>query len=438
MFLMSEAFRRRAATNRPFDWPAATILFVSHQWNPLRDGAEALAGRRLVRCLLDAGARIHVLAADRGDDEPDHPHYQVTVVSSGTMSTNRFGRGLQMMRSTIPEVAGQWVPGAVAAGVDILRSLPADVHIYSRAAPGSSNIVGWKLARLTGRPFVAHFSDAWPSFHMRMKRSRFMAPYKLPLFNLWRRRILRDAAALTFTNPAEARQVLAGAAARYESKVFVAAHLPCRRSGVAPPPQQEVFHLVHTGNLYPPGHTARTLMLGIQLFLTRRPEARRVFRLTQAGWSNGDLPESMARCGLEDVVRLVGRLNQSDVIALLDTATLLLAIDYARPYSTTVLSKLPDYLSAQRPILAITSPSSAMSRLFRDDGAGQTAHYDSPAEIATCIAAVYDAWTERRLDALLPQPAARESFTPSRVLSELGAAFETARTVPSCPTASVQ
>ena len=55
------------------------------------------------------------------------------------------------------------------------------------------------------------------------------------------------------------------------------------------------------------------------------------------------------------------------MIALLDTANLLIAVDYARPTSSTVLSKLPDYVNARRPILAIAAPDSAMGRLFAED-----------------------------------------------------------------------
>ena len=79
---------------------------------------------------------------------------------------------------------------------------------------------------------------------------------------------------------------------------------------------------------------------------------------------------------------MVGRLSESDVRLLLASASLLIAVDYALDNSPVVVSKLPDYIAARRPILALTARSSAMGRLFNDDGAGLTASYDSPEEVA--------------------------------------------------------
>jgi hypothetical protein len=244
---------------------------------------------------------------------------------------------------------------------------------------------------------------------------------------LWRERIVRDAGALTFTNPLQAEQVLGAAAARYRSKAFVVTHLPCQLTPRNQPLDYDIFHIVHSGNFYPPSHTAAAVMQGLRLFMDRKPESRGRVRFTQAGWSAGDLPEWARRCRLDHVVHMAGRLAQDAVIALLDTASLLLAVDYARPDSRTMLSKIPDYINAQRPILAVTAPGSSMARLFHDDGAGLTAHYDSPAQVADRIGAVFTAWEHRRLDAFLPRLTAIESFTSQRVLTELAGGFTVAR-----------
>ncbi len=259
MFLTSTAFAQWAASGQPaFSWPGVNVLFVSHDWNPACDGAEALAGRRLVHCLIDAGARVHVLAAARADDEFEHPRYRVTVVAPGTFPVNKAARALQMVRSTVPESAGQWVPAAVDAGLHILRALPADTVIYGRAAPGVSNIVAWHIARTLERPFVAHFSDAWPSFHLLSYRHRWLAPYKLPLFALWRGRIVRDAAALTFTNPAEAAEVTRGNTTGVVRKTFVAAHLPSAAARPVRAPRFESFPPRSRRQLLPAGTHGRS------------------------------------------------------------------------------------------------------------------------------------------------------------------------------------
>jgi hypothetical protein len=426
VFLMSDAFRALDDRQwRRWDWPSTRILYISHDWDSARQGAQALSGRRLVTALLEAGARVHVLAASRADLELRHGNYELTVIPSPAFPDNKIRRAVRMVRSTIPEAAGGWVPNAVNAGAHILSALPAGTLIYSRAMPGASNIVGWHLARLSGLPWVAHFSDEWPSIGPLSNGRGWLAPYKWPLFQIWRRRIIRDAGALTFTNPLQGKDILGGRA-RHLAKSFVVAHLPSELAAPVRPPAYDEFHIVHTGNIYQ-GRTASGLMRGLRLFLDRTPDARGRVRFTQAGWDNGDLPEWAARCRLGDVVQCVGRVKQSDVLSLVDSASLLVVVDFALPHSTTLASKMPDYVRAARPILAITAPATSMWRLFNVDGAGLTAHYDAPEEVATQLSAVFDAWRQRRLDLFLPRPAAIESFTPERVLPELAGAFVTAQ-----------
>src|SRR4051812_10063341 len=108
MFLTSNACRASDVRPRPpRRWGDTSILFVSHDWDPARDGAEALAGRRLVTALLAAGARVHVIAAGCADDEFSADNYAVTVVPRRHFPANKIARAFQMVRSTIPEAAGQ-------------------------------------------------------------------------------------------------------------------------------------------------------------------------------------------------------------------------------------------------------------------------------------------------------------------------------------------
>ena len=144
-------------------------------------------------------------------------------------------------------------------------------------------------------------------------------------------------------------------------------------------------------------------------------------RFTQAGWSNGDLDEWTRQCGLTDVVRSVGRLPQPDVAALLDSASVLIAVDYARPDSTTLLSKLPDYVIPRdvrfSPSLPRRQPWDACLRRWR----GLTARYDSPEDVADRIGA-FMRRGGRAAHAFLPVRDVVRLFSPDRVLAELAGA----------------
>jgi hypothetical protein len=429
MFLSSAALRcgDGAADHgtRQHDWHATCLLLVSYDWNPLTGGPEALAGRRLAAALLDAGARVHVLTASAGAQLAS-PRYGVTVVPDAEVPENRLRLGLAMMRHRIPEPYFHWVREATTAGERVLAGLPPQSVIYGRAMPGCSNLVAWHLARTSGRPFIAHFSDEWPAVQLLTAGALWAAPYKLPLFRMWRHRIFRDAAALTFTNPDQARAVLRDDGRHAMSRSFVVTHLS-GRTGRAPVPQRrERFHIVHTGNLNPPGHTAAALLCGLRAFLDRTPAAVGRVRFTQAGWSAGDIPQWIDRLDLQSIARAVGRVTPEAVLDLLDDANLLVGFDYTRPDSATLLSKLPDYVAARRPILVMAAPDSAMGRLFESDGVGMTAAYDSPEEVADCLARAFEAWATGS-DALLPTAAAIEGFSRDRVLEEFAGAVRTAQ-----------
>lgn len=427
MFLTSDAVRAFDVERlRAWDWSRTSILYVSHGWNPARDGAQAITGRRLVRTLLTAGAQVHVLAAARADDEESCVRYGLTVVPAAPLAANRIVRASHMVRSGIPEAAGRWVAPAVDAGMRLVPSLPRHTIVYGRASPGSSNIAAWQLARLTGLPWAAHFSDEWPPRSVLSRGRRWLAPYKAPLFARWRRRIVRDAGALTFSNPRQAREVLGSGARRYGHKAFVVAHLPSQLEPRGAPPQYDTFHIVHAGNFYT-GQSPAPLLEGLRLFLDRHPAARATVRLTQAGWCDGGMRALASRYGLDDVVRLTGRLSESALLPVMDSASLLVVVDYERPDSTTVHSKIPDYLNARRPLLAITGGDTALRCLFDSDGAGLTAHYQRPSQIADRIGTVFEAWQRGQLDPFLPQPPALESYDWRRVLAELAAAFMMAR-----------
>ena len=424
MFLTSHALGAADSQRaRHWDWRDTTVLFLSYEWDPDRDGAEALAGRRLVDAMRDAGAMVRVLAST--DAEPAGEDATVTLVRRVPAATSRIGRAMRMVRSTVPEVAGNWVPAAVEEGVRLLARLPSSTVIYGRAMPGASNVAAWHLARRSRLPWVAHFSDEWPSFGPLSRGRGWLAPYKWPLYQLWRRRIFRDAGALTFTNPLQAQDVL-GRRRQYLDKAFVVAHLSSDAAPLPRPQQYDLFHIVHAGNVYY-GRSAAALIGGLRLFLDRTPAARGRVRLTQAGWDAGDMPYWTERYQLREVVCFAGRLPQAAMSPLHARASVLVVVDFAAPVSTTMPSKLPDYIDARRPLLAVTAPGTALWRLFEEDGAGLVADYRSAAMVADGLGRVFEAWNARRPGDLLPHPAAVASFSRERVLAELAGAFATAR-----------
>ena len=226
MFLTSEGVARvgRAAVSR-WDWRATTILLISYDWDPARGGgAESLAGRRLVAALLGAGARVHVLTAGGVNQELRCPNYDATVIRPRrfprtrsaelcrySVRNFRVGRavGIQRRRCGCPRA------GIASARHGYLRARHARLIEHRGVAPRPTDwtVVGRSFQRrLASRPGPR-------------ERRKWFAPSKWPLFQFWRRRILADAGALTFTNPHQAAAVVGAGGERHLAKSFVVSHL---------------------------------------------------------------------------------------------------------------------------------------------------------------------------------------------------------------------
>jgi glycosyltransferase involved in cell wall biosynthesis len=92
-----------------------------------------------------------------------------------------------------PDKEVGWLWDAIRRGKKFARAENVQA-IYTRACPFSSHLIGYRLKRKTGLPWVAHFSDPWtgsPYFKPRSERHR-------RFHEMWERRIVETADALTF------------------------------------------------------------------------------------------------------------------------------------------------------------------------------------------------------------------------------------------------
>src|SRR5207244_3458321 len=88
-------------------------------------------------------------------------------------------------------------------------------------------------------------------------------------------------------------------------------------------------------------------------------------------------------------------------------------------------SKLADYLSAGRPILAL-SPAAGTVADYLSAGGGLRVDPDNPAAVASALAELYDRWRDGRLELLAPPPAVAERVSPIAVVPLYERAFKQA------------
>jgi glycosyltransferase involved in cell wall biosynthesis len=245
--------------------------------------------------------------------------------------------------------------------------------IYTRSFPLSSTIMGQRLARHYGVPWIMHLSDPWTESAI-MNFTGVSRLYNLRAQS----ECFEQAAAITLASP---RMVdfYRSRFPRLAGKFHLAPNVYDPDDVVTPAPRGPgPLRLVYTGSLRD-GRSIRHLLAILEWCAARAPEALKNLSVELAGSLDSSERELLA-ANRFPFVRHVGALSLTDAQRLQRDADMLLVLDSRlRPEDSVFFpSKLLDYLVTGRPIMAITSPGS-MTREIVTDGLGRCFDHDDAA-----------------------------------------------------------
>jgi glycosyltransferase involved in cell wall biosynthesis len=280
----------------------------------------------------------------------------------------------------IPDGQAGWYPAAMRAAKQALRDWTPDA-IISSSPPFTGHLVASRLARLTGKPWIAEFRDLFAD-----------NPYgDLPL---WRRAldrrmekaVLASATAIVTISPQLAREL-----ARLHHKP---AHVVMNgfdesevASDIGPVSAKgRPLRIVYTGIIYPGRRDPVTLFQAIRSMGER---GRRVTVEFYGQDLRGVRAAAMA-AGIGDQVTVNDPVAYRESLDLQRRADVLLLLlwDDARE-NGTIPGKLFEFAGAGRPILSVGCIEGAAASLVRDRGLGVTAA--DPVAIARAL----DRWIEQ-------------------------------------------
>lgn len=252
----------------------------------------------------------------------------------------------------LPDEKRVWVGRAAAAARRLIAREPADL-LVSFAQPWSDHLVGLRLHRETGLPWVAHFSDPWvdspyergPAWQQRV-RARL------------EREVLEAATRVVFVNQHLAGRAMARYPASWRARAhvvpqgFVPAASPAGPASA--PPRGGPLRLAYTGRFYHGVRTPEPLLGALAELDRTRPLTGRLL-VTFVGADMDRYARRARALGLDGIVRFTGRLAPPDARREAAAAHVLLVIDAPSDGPSLFLpSKLVDYLPLRRPILGIT------------------------------------------------------------------------------------
>lgn len=377
------------------------LLAISWEMPPL-SGPRAVQVTRTLTALGALGWRSRVVcfAPRSGRYQQD---YRIPVEESSNGAVTRlpvpspeeslFFRGLWRLCPPLkhqPDEKRVWLPGALAEAQRALAEEPADV-VVSFAQPWTDHLVGLRLHRDTGLPWVAHFSDPWVD-----------SPYLTT--SAWARRtaadheraVIAEATRVVFVNRYTQDRVMAKYPAGWMARARVVTQ-GFEPLDVAPAPRAGgALRLVYTGRFYDGIRTPDTFLEALASIERVRPLTGRLV----VEFIGGDMAPYARRATelrLDGVVSFAGRVDPAAARARAAVADALLIIDAPSDGPSLFLpSKLVDYLPLRKPLLGVTPGEGPSAELLGALGYPVVAPHDVTG-IAVAIERLVDAYAAGRL-----------------------------------------
>ncbi|MDE2165868.1 MAG: glycosyltransferase [Alphaproteobacteria bacterium] len=262
----------------------------------------------------------------------------------------------------VPDEFRRWVPRAERALLMKLNATGFRPDVLATfGEPMSDHLLGLRLKRRLGLPWLAHFSDPWADNPFR----RFQ-----PLANLvnrrLERRVIASADRLVFTS-SETLDLMIRKYPNCRGKASVVPHSfdPALYPRAAA--RRGPLMVRYLGNFY--GHrTPFPLLAALKRILSTNQEILTETRFELVGGLSPRLELNSAWNGLpQGLVARVPTVHHHHALALMAESDLLLVIDAPSDLSVFLPSKLVEYLGAGVPVMGIV-PSGASARLIKSLG----------------------------------------------------------------------
>jgi hypothetical protein len=206
-----------------------------------------------------------------------------------------------------------------------------------------------------------------------------------------------------------------------KDKSTVIPHISISRTLKSNSQNQGRFTLCHAGSAY--YRNWAQFLEGIKLFATRH-EVKALFLVEFIGWQPDEFTEYVRKLGLDDiVVEKPARIYQ-EFMEDLAASDALVVIEMEAEEGIFLPSKVADYVTVGRPILAVSPKTGTMADLLSRFGGGIVADCASPEKIADGIEILYESWHSGRLQLDFDTGRLKKLFSESTVVSQYQKLFK--------------
>ncbi len=297
-----------------------------------------------------------------------------------------------VFRNLLPDRQVTWLPFAMQMGLQIVKKEGIDV-IFATCPPFSDALIGALLKLLTGKPLVLDFRDDWietPWYDSKSKISRAIergmegwavrTAHKVILVTEWSQK------AFIRRYPDQPKEKFLFLPNGCDLDDIVGLN------STQVVPGNAKFTILHAGSLNDAKLWARspsTLFQAISNILKQQPEMAGKLEMVFAGDFTKRHRELAEEMGLSNIVKELGHLPHTDVLRLIKSADLLLAINY-EGFSTLIPGKIYEYWAVGGPPILFLSCRGAAQELIEKKELGITVPPDDVQAIEHAISTVYN------------------------------------------------
>ncbi len=324
----------------------------------------------------------------------------------------------------LPDPRCLWISPSVKFLKKYLEEHPVDL-IVSTGPPQSMHIIGMKLARETGLPWIADFRDPWTRIfyfkHLSMTR------WTEKWHERMEKKVLDKATCVVAVSPLVQQEFQEMTDTKVEliTNGFDECDFDeaCGEKGAtaAGGPDKD-FTITHTGLFAADGNP--TVLWEVLADKCRTDSSfREHLKIKLVGKTDVQIVSAIKEAGLEGCLIDMGYQPHSKAVEEQRNASLLILPLRKEPeYKAVLPGKLFEYLASWRPVLGIGQPDGAMSMILNQTKTGVVLDWNDKASLAKFIDIC---WNRHRKGELLVEDADISRFTRRNLTRRMAQLFDT-------------
>ena len=290
----------------------------------------------------------------------------------------------------LPDARVGWVPFAVREGIRLHREQRFDV-VFTSGPPHSVHLIGKKLKRRVGIPWVADFRDLWSdtNFYDELPITSIARAHDRRL----EQRVLFEADRIVTVSPYWKR-ILVEKSGRQDDELVVVHNgfdETDFETHTEPAGQNAgLFTLAHVGSLY--GARNPEVLWAAIKGLRDKGDVERL-RIRLIGIVDNRVHEAIAANGLEAIVDATPYVSHSGAVkAMCSASALLLVIERFQNDAGMITGKLYEYLAAGRPVVGVGPTIGDAADLLASTSAGRMIDRSDVDGLAEHLKILYQQW----------------------------------------------